>query len=112
MPKLSRRTCTCENGLQPCRGKPAGVVARRPRERNVTIRNFAVGPRRERTVAASVKPSRRRGSSGVGTEREEGRAEGREAEGLGVGAGLQYNPMGVSVRASSGSTGFQWGSIG
>jgi hypothetical protein len=30
-PKLSRRTCTCEYGLQPCRGKSAGV-AKRPRE--------------------------------------------------------------------------------
>jgi hypothetical protein len=30
-PKLSRRTCTCENGLQSCRGKSAGV-AKRPRE--------------------------------------------------------------------------------
>ena len=32
-PKRSRRTCTCEYGLQSCRGKSAGV-ARRPRERN------------------------------------------------------------------------------
>jgi hypothetical protein len=32
-PKLSRRTCTCECGLQSCRGKSAGV-AKRPRERS------------------------------------------------------------------------------
>ena len=30
-PKLSRRMCTCEYGLQSCRGKSAGV-AKRPRE--------------------------------------------------------------------------------
>ena len=32
-PKLSRRTCTCEYGLQSCSGKSAGV-AKRPRERS------------------------------------------------------------------------------
>jgi hypothetical protein len=32
-PKLQRRTCTCEYGLQPCRGKMVGV-AKRPRERS------------------------------------------------------------------------------
>jgi hypothetical protein len=31
-PKLSRRTCSPESGLQSCRGKSAGV-AKRPRER-------------------------------------------------------------------------------
>ena len=59
-PKLSRRMCTCEYGLQSCREKSAGV-AKRPRELisptrtrtascellhrnpNVTIRNFFVG---------------------------------------------------------------------
>jgi hypothetical protein len=39
-PKRPRRTCTCENGLQSCRGKSAGV-AKRPRELNVTIRDFS-----------------------------------------------------------------------
>ena len=34
-PKVSRRTCTCEYGLQSCRGKSAGV-AKRPRERSPT----------------------------------------------------------------------------
>jgi hypothetical protein len=34
-PKLSRRTCACEYGLQSCRGKSAGVV-KRPRERSPT----------------------------------------------------------------------------
>ena len=34
-PKLSRRACTCEYGLQSCRGKSAGV-AKRPRERSPT----------------------------------------------------------------------------
>jgi hypothetical protein len=32
-PKLVRRTCTCEYGLQSCRGKSAGV-AKQPRERS------------------------------------------------------------------------------
>jgi hypothetical protein len=35
-PKLSRRTCTCEYGLQSWRGKSAGVV-KRPRERSPEI---------------------------------------------------------------------------
>jgi hypothetical protein len=34
-PKLSRRTCTCEYGLQSCRGKSVGA-AKRPRERSPT----------------------------------------------------------------------------
>jgi hypothetical protein len=34
-PKRSRRTCTCEYGLQSCRGKSA-CVAKRPRERSPT----------------------------------------------------------------------------
>jgi hypothetical protein len=34
-PKRSRRTCTCEYGLQPCRGKSAGV-SKLPRERSPT----------------------------------------------------------------------------
>jgi hypothetical protein len=42
-PKLSRRTCTCEYGLQCCRGESAGV-AKPPRERSPTvpIRHFCI----------------------------------------------------------------------
>jgi hypothetical protein len=34
-PKFSRRTCTCEYGLQACRGESAGV-AKPPRERAIS----------------------------------------------------------------------------
>jgi hypothetical protein len=53
-PTLSRRACTCEYGIQSCRGKSAGVV-KRPRELishpksipNVTIRGFSIAVFRE-----------------------------------------------------------------
>jgi hypothetical protein len=48
-PKLSRRTCTCENGLQSCRGESAGV-AKRPRERSPT-RNPSRFPIRRRGLS-------------------------------------------------------------
>jgi hypothetical protein len=49
-PKLPRRTCSCEYGLQSCRGKSAGS-AKRPRERSPT-RN----PLRFATLFIAVSP--------------------------------------------------------
>ena len=48
-PTRSRRTCTCEFGLQSCRGKSAGVAKRlisHPKPLYVTIRNLCRRVRR------------------------------------------------------------------
>jgi hypothetical protein len=75
-PKLSRHTCTCEYGLQSCRGKPAGV-AKRPRERSppeiatVTFRDFCIAvcvpPLRISTPSAPPTRSQLGDSSPYGT---------------------------------------------
>jgi hypothetical protein len=55
-PKLSRRACTCEYGLQSCRGESAGV-AKRPRERishPKSLPNFFIAVPQERAFAGQI----------------------------------------------------------